>query len=93
MHVALRYNMGTSKGDTDMFDQLEEHCDYEFNAQYDYIREAYAGTALDPYEEGYSDYLMDSERDGRDPLSFEAWVASLKAAPRSKWDDDAEIPF
>lgn len=81
-----------------MIDLFQEHCDYEFNARYDYVSEAYAATVLDPHHEGYSDYLMGCEQNGTEPLPFDAYMASLKVArahpvPASKWDDNEEIPF
>lgn len=75
----------------------EDHCDYEANARYDYISEAYAATALDPWEEGYSDYCFDCEDQGDTPLSFADWKASqqrpLPAPPPLTWNDGEEIPF
>lgn len=82
-----------------MFDRYQEEMDYEFNAQFDYVREAYAATELDPYHEGYCDYLNDCEQEGDDPLGFDDWKASLRevrTAPTplvmADYGDD-EIPF
>lgn len=78
--------------------QWEEHCEYEANAQYDYIREAYAATALDPYQEGYqegySDYVADCVDEGVEPLTFANWSNVQTPPARSAARDDLdEIPF
>lgn len=81
-----------------MFDRYQEDADYEFNAQFDYVREAYAATELDAYHEGYCDYLNDCREYGEEPLEFDAWKASLntpRAAPPATWGTygEDEIPF
>lgn len=81
--------------------QAQEDAEYELNARYDYVREAYAATALDPYEEGYSDYLFHCEADGVAPLEFAAWKAGLRqpraagVAQLGSWSTDSfdEVPF
>jgi len=72
--------------------QYDEDCEYHFNAQFDYVREAFASTALDPYHEGYCDYLNDCDEGGEKPLDFSDWKASLKTPGRAPagWND---IPF
>lgn len=74
-----------------------EHCEYEANAQFDYIREAYASTALDPEYEGYCSYCDDCEQEGVEPLGFDAWRKELRAyrpAPSLRtYADTDEIPF
>lgn len=74
--------------------QWEEHCEYEANAQYDYICEAYAATALDPYQEGYSDYVADCVDECVEPLTFANWRSAqtppARPAVRDDWD---QIPF
>lgn len=81
-----------------MLTQFQEDADYEFNAQFDYVREAYAATELDGYHEGYCDYLFECDAHGEEPLEFDAWKATLntpRAAPPATWADygDDEIPF
>ncbi len=74
--------------------QWEEHCEYEANAQYDYIREAYAATALDPYLEGYSDYVVDCVDGGVEPFAFSDWRSAQTPPARSAARDDLdETPF
>ncbi len=80
------------------FDTFQEHCDYEDNARYDYISEAYAASALDPVYEGYCDDCFGREDAGLPALTFEEYKASLRAyrlqpaspAVAPSWDD---IPF
>jgi hypothetical protein len=83
-----------------MIDPFQEHCDYEANAQFDYISEAYASTALDPFHEGYCDYCSDSEEQGEEPLGFEDWKArekdrakAFRSAPIADYTGFEEIPF
>lgn len=81
-----------------MMIQFQEDADYEFNAQFDYVREAYAATALDAYHEGYCDYCFECQEYGEEPLEFDAWKATLntpRAQPRDTWNDYGgdEIPF
>jgi hypothetical protein len=79
------------------FNALQE-LESEYNAGFDYIREAYAATQLDPDYEGYCDYCNDCDQTGEEPISFEAYRASLRtfvpAAPfRASYATDDEIPF
>ena len=62
-----------------MIDTFQEHCDYEANARFDYISEAYAATALDPWQEGYCDYAFDAEEAGEEVLGFDDWKARERA--------------
>jgi hypothetical protein len=76
--------------------QFIEHCEYEANAQFDYIREAYAASALDPEYEGYCSYCDGCEQEGVEPLGFEAWRKELRAprpAVMPTYADTDEIPF
>lgn len=59
--------------------QFQEDAEYEFNAQFDDVRERFASTVLDAYQEGYCDYLNQCEQSGDDPVDFDAWRASLRA--------------
>ena len=74
--------------------QWEEHCEYEANARYDYIHEAYAATALDAWEEAYSDYVFNCAEEDVEPKGFSDWKAEVgKArfvAEQAVWDD---MPF
>lgn len=83
--------------DAMMYDNFQEHCDYEANAQYDYVSEAYAATALDPYYEGYCDYCFECEAHGDEPEDFATWKAGLwqvRAEPTPlTWSSDTAIPF
>ncbi|UXO93734.1 hypothetical protein Pan1_19 [Pseudanabaena phage Pan1] len=76
---------------------FQEDADYEFNAQFDYVREAYGATELDNSREAYYDYLTECDAYGEEPLEFDAWKAATsmpRAAPSMKtWADDVEIPF
>jgi hypothetical protein len=58
--------------DEHMFDRFQEEMDYEFNARYDYITEAYAGMQEDPA-------VLASEAEA-DYLDWEAEQAELTAA-------------
>lgn len=71
---------------------MQEELDAEFNAQFDYIHEAYAATALDGYHEGYCDYCNECDEVGEEALGFDEWKASLKATAATPAIDD-EIPF
>lgn len=77
--------------------RYEEEMSYEFNAQFDYVSEAYAATALDPAYEGWCDYCNDCSQTGEEPLGFDVWKRSVTrpvAAPfRATYADDDEIPF
>jgi hypothetical protein len=81
-----------------MFSQFEEDMEYEFNARFDYISEAYAATVLDGWSEGYCDYCDDCDENGDEPLDFGEWkrremdrTAATRACPVGYGDD--EIPF
>lgn len=82
-----------------MFDTFQEHCDYEANARFDYVSEAFAATALDPWHEGYCDYAFDAEEAGEEVLEFSVWKARQldRAAGRRtaapSYEDFDEIPF
>jgi hypothetical protein len=83
-----------------MFDLAQEAFEYEANARYDYVREAYAATALDPYEEGYSNYVFDAEDAGEEVLEFADWKArekarmdALRSTPFSWVDATDDCPF
>ena len=80
------------------YDQAQEELQSEFNAQFDYVREAYGASALDPIYEGWCDHCNACDQDGIDPGSFEAFKASQldrRFAPVPAFADngDEEIPF
>lgn len=77
-----------------MYDPAREELEYEFNAQFDYIREAYGDLAPDPEVEAFGDYLDACEREGENPLGFDEWRAA-HAARRARpaplgWGADAD---
>jgi len=74
-------------------DQAAENADYELNAQYDSVREAYASSELDPYQEGHCNHCFEAMDAGEEPLSFEEWKKSL--TERTAWEpaDDEDLPF
>jgi hypothetical protein len=68
-----------------MFDQFQDDMDYELNAPYDYIREAYAGMEEDP-----ATLAAEAEAD------YEEWAAEQAAfigprLPAPVYEDG--IPF
>lgn len=84
-----------------MFDYRNEDAEYEFNARYDYVREAYGDTAEFNKGEAYYDYLDECAYDGVEPLGRAAWEADCairakaRAAARAlpSYDDEADFPF
>lgn len=81
-----------------MFNYHNEDAEYEFNARYDYAREAYGDAAEFNRTEAYYDYLDECEREGDAPLDRAAWEAGC-AANRpfvpfcTNYADTDEIPF
>lgn len=63
------------------FDQgFQDHLDYEFNARYDYISEAYGneGDICDAEGEDHLYYLMDCEEKGIAPLPYAEWLEEYR---------------
>lgn len=82
------------------YDPIREELEYEWNARYDYVQEAYGASELDPVYEGWCDHCMDCEQTGEDPGTYEEFEASLKTPSRyvgTEWikdaDPDEDIPF
>lgn len=76
----------------------EEDAEYEFNSQFDYAREAYAASELDPWHEAYCDYCFECQEYGDDPLDFADWKReqmkpSLPVPPVDYPEYSGEIPF
>jgi hypothetical protein len=84
-----------------MFDYRNEDAEYEFNARYDYVREAYGDAADFNAGEAYYDYLDECEYEGVEPLGRAAWEAdcaardAARAATRAlpSYDAEADFPF
>jgi hypothetical protein len=81
-----------------MFDYRYEDAEYEFNARYDYMREAYGDTAEFNRTEAYYDYLDECAYEGVEALDRAAWEAdcAARAAERCaapSYDDYDAIPF
>lgn len=80
-----------------MFDHAREELESEWNAQFDDVRERFASSALDPYHEGYSDYVLDCEHEGEEPIDFDDWkagLATMSSAPPPPPDYGCDdIPF
>lgn len=82
-----------------MFNPFEIEMQSEFNAQFDSVREAYAGSALDPIYEGYCSYCDSCEQDGTEPMSYEAFAARERQPNHVRYAGvvwtvaDDEIPF
>ncbi len=71
-------------------DQAAENADYEFNSQFDYIREANAG--MDDPQAGEEEYGRDHERavcrsQGMSDAEIDAMFAARDAAPEPTFDD------
>jgi len=84
-----------------MFDYRNEDAEYEFNARYDYVREAYGDMADFNAGEAYNDYLDECGYEGVEPLGRAAWEAdcaardAARAAARAlpSYDVEADLPF
>jgi hypothetical protein len=76
-----------------MFDYRNEDAEYEFNARYDYVREAYGDTAEFNKGEAYYDYLDECAYEGVEPLGRAAWEADCAARALPSYDDEADFPF
>ena len=84
-----------------MFDHRNEDAEYEFNARYDYVREAYGNMADFNNGEAYNDYLDECGYEGVEPLGRAAWEAdwaardAARAAARAipSYDVEADFPF
>ena len=82
----------------DFIDTFQEHCDYEANARYDYISEAYAASALDPIYEGYCNDCDGRRDEGLLERTLEEFKASLRAdrvwaASPANASSGNDIPF
>lgn len=67
-----------------MFSVYNEDEDYEFNARYDYIREAYAATV---------DNFMDDFSNDEESCSFQDTPVGDEKAPKIETYGTWEIPF
>jgi hypothetical protein len=80
-----------------MFDYRNEDAEYEFNARYDYVREAYGDTAEFNKGEAYYGYLDECAYEGVEPLGRAAWEADCAARAKVRalpsYDDEADFPF
>ena len=82
-------------------EQYQEAFDYEFNAYYDYVREAYGSTALDNEQEAFYNDVADLQREGLPVPTFNEWQAEnakrradrYAAAAQANRDLDDEIPW
>jgi hypothetical protein len=84
-----------------MFDHRNEDAEYEFNARYDYVREAYGDAADFNNGEAYCDYLDECAFEGVEALDRAAWEADCAARAASRataralpsYDAEADLPF
>lgn len=78
----------------------EEDQDYELNARYDYVREAFGDMILDNEREAYYDYCDECREEKTEPMSFADWknAETKSMIARQSWNKDdldnyEEIPF
>lgn len=62
------------------YDAFQEHCDYEMNARYDYISEAYAGTGETDEQLRYEQECYEAEAEIEHAAmvaEYGPWVAAV----------------
>ncbi len=74
--------------------QAEENAAYEFNARYDYVREANAGmddpiAGTEEYTE--QDHIDAAKREGWTDAEIEAYLAAMNEPV--EFDADGDLPF
>lgn len=81
-----------------MYDPAIEELESEWNAGFDYVREAYAGSAPDALYESWCYHCDECEASGTSPGTFEEFEAEAKGRkpfqPR-QWPEPSldDIPF
>ena len=70
-------------------DQFSEDQQYELNARYDYIKEAFGDIETNALSEDYCSYCMECDQDGQSPLEFAHFVKMRN----SKVSDYFTIPI